>query len=108
MVFARMKNAALGMALKAFVNERFSDYGEIQDLKVDTDASTLKLHALLRGERQAVTVTVERYELQREGDEVYVVLRSFSSSREWLTLLLTKLFTGKRYKIPGAAAALLK
>lgn len=108
MVFRRMKDAALGMALKAFVNDRFSDYGEVQDLKVDVDASRLQLHALLRGERHTVTVSVERYDLEREGEDVYVVLRTFSSSREWLTLLLTKLFAGKRYKIPGAAAALLK
>ncbi|MGH8432734.1 MAG: hypothetical protein ACREUF_20280 [Solimonas sp.] len=106
-MFGRMKDAALGMALKAFVNERLSAYGEILDLKVDTQASRLKLHALLRGEHHPVTVTVERYELQREGGEIYVVLRSFSSSREWLTLLLTRLLGGKRYKIPAAAAALL-
>ncbi|HSW13845.1 MAG TPA: hypothetical protein VLI06_13460 [Solimonas sp.] len=106
-MFGRMKDAALGMALRAFINERLSDYGEIQDLKVDTGASRLKMHALLRGEQHPVSVTVERYELEREGDEVYVVLRQLSSSREWLTLLLRKLFTGKRYKIPAAAAALL-
>lgn len=107
MVFGRMKDSALGMGLKKFVNERLGQYGEVRDVKVDTKASRITIEALLKGERDVVIATIERYELEREGDEVYVVLRSFSTSREWLTLLLARLLTGKRYKIPGAVASLL-
>jgi hypothetical protein len=107
-MLGRMKAGAVGMALRAFINDRFKEYGDVEDLKIDLDAGRLTLRALLRGERDSVTATVERYDLQQEGDDVYIVLRSFSSSREWLTLLLTKLFAGKRYKIPAAAAVLLK
>jgi len=106
-MFGRMKDSALGMALKKFVNERLGEYGEVRDIKVDTKANKITLHAMLRGERELVTASVERYELDREGDDVYIVLRSFSTSRQWLTLLLSKLMTGKRYKVPGAVAALL-
>lgn len=107
-MLGRMKNGALGLALKAFVNDRFKDYGDVEDVKVDTDANRITARAMMRGERQTVTASVERYELQEEGDDVYIVLRSFSSSREWLTLLLTKLFSGKRYKIPATVAKLLR
>lgn len=106
-MFGRMKDGALGLALKKFVNERLDAYGEVRDVKVDTKANRITVHALLRGERELVTAAVERYELERHGDEVYIVLHSFSTSREWLTLLLGKLLSGKRYKIPAAVAALL-
>ncbi|MDM4768791.1 hypothetical protein [Solimonas sp. SE-A11] len=107
-MLGKMKAGAVSLALKAFIGDRFGEYGEIEELKVDLDAARLTLRALLRGERQSVTVSVEHYELQQEGADVYIVLRGFSSSREWLTLLLTKLFRDKRYKIPAAAAKLLK
>ena len=107
-MLGRMKAGAVAMAMKAFIGDRFGEYGEIEDLKVDLEAARMTLRAMLRGERQSVTVSVEHYELQEEGGEVYIVLRGFSSSREWLTLLLTKLFRDKRYKIPSAAAKMLK
>ena len=63
MVFGRMKDSALGMGLKRFVNERLGQYGEVRDVKVDTKASRITIEALLKGERDVVIATVERYEL---------------------------------------------
>ncbi|MGQ0620664.1 MAG: hypothetical protein ACT4QA_12220 [Panacagrimonas sp.] len=102
-----MKNGALGLALRAFLNDRLSAYGEVLECDVDTDRGRISVRAHLKGERDPLTATVERYELVREGDTVHAILQSFSSSRPWLTLLLGKLFTGKRYKLPGAVAKLL-
>jgi hypothetical protein len=107
MVFRGMKDSALALGLKSYLNDRFGDYGEIKDCEVDTEAGRLRLHARLLGERELVTAAIERYELEREGNEVYVVLKRFSSSREWLTRLLTRLLAGKRYRLPGPVAALL-
>ncbi|HEX4872580.1 MAG TPA: hypothetical protein VFV27_09725 [Nevskiaceae bacterium] len=102
-----MKDGALGLALKSYLNERLREFGEVLDVQVDTGASRLTLRALLKGEKEAVSASIERYEIEREGEDRYITLRSFGSSRPWLTLLLTKLFTGKRYKLPGAVASLL-
>ncbi|MDR3414988.1 MAG: hypothetical protein P4L83_02280 [Nevskia sp.] len=102
-----VKDGAMAMALKAYVNDRLSAYGEVTDCSVDTEASRLTVKAMLKGERDSVTATIERYEMEREGEDCYIVLKQFSSSRAWLTLLLTKLFAGKRYKLPGAVSALL-
>jgi hypothetical protein len=102
-----VKDGALGLAVKAFLNDRLRDFGEVLDCQVDTGASKITLRAMLKGEKEPITASVERYELEREGNDRYATLRSFSSSRPWLTLLLTKLFTGKRYRLPGAVAGLL-
>ena len=102
-----MKDSALGMALKGYLNDRFREYGEVLECQVDTGASRLTLTALLKGERERITAAVERYQIEREGDDRYITLHSFSSSREWLALLLTSLFSGKRYKLPGSVASLL-
>lgn len=102
-----MKDSALAMSLKAFLNDRFQTYGEVLDCSIDTREARLTLHALLKGEKEAVTATIERYDLENEGDDRYIVLRQFSSSRAWLTTLLTQFFANKRYKLPGTVSKLL-
>lgn len=103
-----MKDGAMGMALRAYLNDRLSHYGEVLDCSVDTRRGRISVRAMLKGEKEAINAAVERYDLVREGDNVYAILRSFSSSRPWLTLLLGKLFTDKRYKLPSAVANLLE
>lgn len=102
-----MKDGALAMALKSYLNDRLSDYGEVLDCQIDTGANRLSLRVILRGEAEAISAAVERYELQREADERYIVLKNFSCSRQWIALLLNQRFAGQRYKLPGAVAGLL-
>lgn len=102
-----VKDGAIAMSLKAYVNDKLSAYGEIVDVSIDTAVSRLTARALLKGERDPVTVTVERYEIETEGEDRYIRLKTFSSSRTWLTQLLNKLLSDKRYKIPNAVSRLL-
>ncbi|TXH04897.1 MAG: hypothetical protein E6R07_05865 [Nevskiaceae bacterium] len=102
-----LKDSALSLAFKAFLNEKFKDYGEVLDCEFDTTANRLSLHALLRGESAPVSAAVERYKIKRDVAGAYIVLHELSSSREWLTRLLNALFAGKRYAVPAAVGALL-
>ncbi len=102
-----MKDGVLAMSLKALVNDKFGQYGDITDCSVDTKNNKLVVHALLKGEREKVTATIERYEIEREGEVSYIVLKRFSSSREWVALLLNRFLADKRYKLPSAVTKLL-
>jgi hypothetical protein len=102
-----MKDGALAMSAKAYLNDRFREYGEVLECTVDTRASRLSLTALLAGEREPITVILDRYSIEPENSERYIVLHEFSSSRAWIAALLTRLFSGKRYKIPAAVVKLL-
>ncbi|HEY0974238.1 MAG TPA: hypothetical protein VGE57_07075 [Solimonas sp.] len=102
-----VKNSAIAAALRAYVNDKFGEYGEVMDCSVDTEQNRLTVLAKLKGERDTVSATLERYEILREGDKVFIKLHGFSSSRAWLTLLLNKLLSGKRYPLPSAVASLL-
>jgi predicted transcriptional regulator len=102
-----VKDGALAMALKAYVNDKLNAYGEITECTVDTESGRLTAKAMLKGERESVSATIERYEMVKEGEDTYIVLKTFTSSRPWLTLLLNKLFADKRYKLPGAVSRLL-
>src|SRR3546814_9009383 len=63
---------------------------------------------MLRGEKEPASGSIDRYQIEREGDDVYLKMRSFSTSREWITLLLNQLLAGKRFKIPSKVAGLLE
>ncbi len=102
-----MKEGALAMALKAWLKERFSEYGEVVDCVFDTHANTLLIEALLHGEHKTITVKVLGYDLEKSGHQHFMTLKKFSSSRAWLTTLLNALFTGKRYAIPAIVSKLL-
>ncbi len=102
-----VKDGALGMAIKAYLNDRLSEFGEVSECSVDTKKSRIEICAMLKGERDLLNVAVEHYELNWEDDRVYATLKSFSSSRPWVTLLLEKLFAEKRYKLPTAVGAML-
>ena len=102
-----LKDGALAVGLKAYVNDKLKEYGEVLDCQIDTGRGRLTFRAMLRGEREAVEASVDRYDIEHEGDEVYIAVRSFSTSREWITQLLNKLLIGRRFKIPAKVASLL-
>lgn len=102
-----VKDSALSVSLKSFLNERFSDYGDVLDCEVDTKSNRVQVHVRLRGEREPITAAIEKYEIKDTQEGRVVVLHKFSTSREWITKLLTRIFSGKQYKLPGAVAKLL-
>jgi hypothetical protein len=102
-----VKDGALSISLKSFLNDRFHDFGEVLDCEVDTRATRLQVHVRLKGETEPITAAIERYEIKDTPDGRVVVLHKFSTSREWITKLLTRIFSGKQYKLPSAVSKLL-
>jgi hypothetical protein len=102
-----MREGAMAVAMRAYINDRYKEYGEVLDCQVDTKENRLSFRVLLRGEKEPASIAIDRYELERDGDDTYLKLRSFSTSREWITLLLNQLLAGKRFKISSTVSALL-
>lgn len=102
-----VKDSAIALAIKSLLNDRLQRFGEILECQVDTGNSRVQLTVHLKGERDALTAAIERYELGRDGDDRTIRLKSFSSSREWLTVLLNERLTDRQFKLPAAVASLL-
>ncbi|MES2683418.1 MAG: hypothetical protein V4650_07840 [Pseudomonadota bacterium] len=101
------KDSVIAMSLKALVNDKFGQYGDITDCSIDTKTNKVVVQALLKGERERVTINLDKYEIEREGEVSYIVLKRFSASREWVALLLNRFLMDKRYKLPQAVSKLL-
>ncbi|HUS25481.1 MAG TPA: hypothetical protein VM369_11080 [Candidatus Binatia bacterium] len=95
-----VKEGAMSVAAKSWLNEKFADYGKVTDLVIDTEANCITVEAVLKGERDPITASVVRYDIEKNQEGSFVVLKRFDSSRQWLTMLLTKFFAGKRYPLP--------
>lgn len=102
-----LKDSAMSLALRAYLNDKFSEYGEVLECEIDTVAARISIRAQLLGESAPVSASVERYEIMKDSQGAFIVLHKLTGSREWLTTLLNSLFAGKRYAIPSAIGALL-
>lgn len=79
-----IKDMGLSAALRLALNEKFSRYGRITALRLDTGSHRLGLDVLLEGESEQTALGVEQYELLRDGDVAVIRLGRISSSRPWL------------------------
>ena len=102
-----VKDSALALLIKKFVNDRLPQYGQVVDCAIDTGNGRVRLRCLLKGENETIDAAIERYEIVREEDGSYIRLKEFSSSREWLTVLLQRYLVDKQYKLPSAISSLL-
>ena len=104
----RSKDAALGLALRTFINARFAAIGEVTAVALDTADRSIRLRVALRGESAPVDVHVRRYELEERDGQAWITILDAGASREWLDALLHRLAIGQRLPIPAKAAGVLR
>lgn len=104
---AAVKDGALGVGLRAFFNEKFGEYGDVRDCVVDTGAGRITAQVVMRGERDPITITINRYEMVKDGGKAYFTVRQLTTSRAWITLLLNKVLDGRRFEVPSSVGKLL-
>ena len=83
-------------------------YGTLTRLKLDTTNRSIEAELDLKGETQPVRIEVHEYELLEESGSSYVIIKSISTSREWLTTLARDFAVGRKFEIPESARPFLK
>jgi hypothetical protein len=102
-----VRDGAIAIAIRSWLNDRYGEYGKVSEVSLDVDKGTLRVTALLHGERDSITATVDRFTLHNEDGEWHVLIHSISASRAWLGQLLNRLGAGKRLPLPASVARLL-
>ena len=75
-------------------------YGALTTLKLDTTARTIEAELQLNGETEPVRLQVHEYELIEQEGTAFVLLKSISTSRTWLTRLANDFAVGRRFELP--------
>ncbi len=106
-MFNAAKDALASQAAKAWANSLIARYGKVQDLKIDSGRKILEVSCQLDGETSPITVRIENYVIETDGDKKFIRATDFSCTRPWLQNLLTDFGHRQRIELPPLAAALL-
>ena len=102
------KDWVVEKAAAAMLNQAvLKPYGTLTRLKLDTTARTIDAELELKGEGQVVRLQVQAFEIIEEGAEVYFLIKSMSTSREWLTVLVQDHVVDRKLKIPPSVRSYL-
>ncbi|MEF2144666.1 MAG: hypothetical protein V3573_04405 [Desulfovibrionaceae bacterium] len=105
----QLKDRGLSAALRLALNEKFSRYGKITALRLDTGEHQLHVDVLLEGETDLTVLCVEKYGLQRDEDALLLELGHVTVSRPWLERVLNdaadRMLTDRKLRIEHPAVA---
>ena len=104
----QVKDTGAASAIERWLARELADYGEVLDFKISSADRRAELHVLLKGEKEALTVTIEKYELSSQGSEDFIIVRQAHTSREWVNAVLRKFLIDKKHKIPGQYSSMAK
>jgi predicted oxidoreductase len=94
-------DASASLVARKMIEKRFSRYGTIRQLNLDSRTKQLRVEVMLAGEAEPITITVDRYEIVKTTDGTAVVVRAASASREWLNQVIADLVIDRSFAIPA-------
>ncbi len=105
------------MSIKTFIvrngiNIKYKDYGKMVNLSIDSENKKIEFEVLLKGEKESVSIIIDKYEIIKKNDDKFIKFNKISVSREWVDVLLEnvvvpKLAPGKLIKINSLYACIL-
>ncbi len=93
------RDALLARAVQGWINQR-ADFGKVTELRLDSGAKRVDVVLELKGETDAVSVTVHDYRLTREGKQVRVEIGRVTASREWIAVLAQRYVANRPISLP--------
>jgi hypothetical protein len=106
-MFNAAKDALTSRSAQVWANNLIARYGKVQALKIDSRLKTLEVTCLLDGEATPITVKIENYRVETEGDKKFIHATQFSCTRPWLQKFLADHGYRQRIELPPWAAAAL-
>lgn len=93
-----MKEALISQGIKAFVNHKFKEYGQMTSLQIDTEKKLLSVSAKLAGESETIQGSCH-YSIEQQDGRVFFIPKDVQCSREWIRLLAGQILKDREVKI---------
>jgi len=106
-MFNAAKDALASRAAQTWANTLLARYGRVQELKIDSRRKTLEASCLFDGEATPITVKIENYSVEADGDKKFLRATTFTCTRPWLQSILSDHGPRQRIELPAWAAAAL-
>jgi hypothetical protein len=103
------KDYLLAGAVKLRFNQTLKRYGQMTQIRIDSQNRRIDVELQLRGESSPIQLALKSYELSSEAGETFIAIGEIESSREWINQLISDYLPPdkKRFKVPGAMKVLL-
>jgi hypothetical protein len=106
-MFSAAKDLMSSKAARAYANNLISRYGSVEDLSIDSKRRRIDVKVSLNGEVSPIGVTIEKYQLVQDAGKTFVEVVDSSCTRPWLQSVMRDHLHGRRFEVPGWAAAAL-
>lgn len=106
-MFQTAKDLVVGKAARLYVNNLIARYATLRDLKIDSQRQTILVVCQLHGEHDPLTVKVDKYLIQKKGEQRFLQIVKCSCSRQWAQNLVEDFVQGRQVEIPSWALAAL-
>ncbi|RUM76147.1 MAG: hypothetical protein DSZ12_02445 [Sulfurovum sp.] len=107
-MFEKAKDLALSKGMQIAINSKISDYGKVQNLKVDSKNDSIELEVMLDGEVEPLFVTVGNYQLTNTGGQHQLKINDVITSRAWINTLASSYLEGKSFEIPEKYVSIIQ
>ena len=75
-------------------------YGNVLDIKVNSENKTISLNVLLKGEVEEIIIDISGYTFEKHGNKKTFAFEEVVTSREWLNVLIKNYFSKRHFEIP--------
>jgi hypothetical protein len=106
-MFKAAKDAMTSKAALHFANREIARYGKVLDLEIDSRRKTVDVSCLLAGEATPITIHVENYRIEPDGEKSHLQASGFTCNRPWLERLLADFAEHRRIELPAWAGKFL-
>jgi hypothetical protein len=101
------KDMMTSKAAKAYVNDQIKNYGRVEELSIDSRRHRIEVVCKLIGEVSPIGVTIEKYSIEQSGGKTFLQVLDSSATRPWMQAAMRDHLHGRRFELPGWAAAAL-
>ena len=106
-LFGGLKDRTISLAARQLLATRLTLYGQMLNFQLDSQAKTITLEMLLKGEREPIRVTLAGYEIL-DGTPPRLRFGGATASREWLEVVLNQFVVNQPVELPANLAPVLR
>jgi hypothetical protein len=102
-----IKDKIASSGLKKVINGYLTGIGEVEKIDLDQKNKKIFVSVNLNGEDKPLTVSINKYELIRKGNSLFVRIVDVSASKEWLESAVKK-YGGDSIPVPDQYADIVE
>ncbi len=96
----RVDSATGNNLLLALLNRQLKELGEMTSILIDSKNKSIAIEIELKGEDKPISVRINGYEIESDGDRSLVQIGDISFSREWMDVIAKKFLVKEKLSIP--------